>query len=188
MNSQADPKERMLQASIELLREASQPEAITVRQIAQRAGVGVGLINYHYGSKEVLMGEAIARLMRDAAGLDGPPPTDTGKTDPVESVRQILKQTSIAGLAYPRLVRMLARQALLGGDYGAERALLPLLREFFGATLSEPEIRVTALQIVAPLQVMAVRAEEFQVFSGLDVMDAAVFEQVVDRVVDNVLK
>jgi AcrR family transcriptional regulator len=188
MTDELDPKQRILQAVIALLGEAPDPETITVRQIARRADVGIGLINYHFGSKEALLNEAIGTLMREEAGLDAPAlPADAGGA-PVERMRTLLKQTTKVALRFPSLGRTLAKYALLGGDYGAERTLLPLLREHFGGALSEPEIRVTAIQIVAPLQVMAVRAEDVEVFAGLDLLDEAVADQVIDRLVDNVLK
>lgn len=188
MTDELDPKQRILQAVIALLGETPDPEKITVRQIARRADVGTGLINYHFGSKEALLNEAIGTLMREEAGLDAPAlPADAGGA-PVERIRTLLKQTTKVALRFPSLGRMLAKYALLGGDYGAERTLLPLLREHFGRALSEPEIRVTAIQIVAPLQVMAVRAEDVEVFAGLDLFDEATADQVIDRLVDNVLK
>jgi AcrR family transcriptional regulator len=188
MNDELDPKGRILQATINLLNETPDPDTITVRDIAGRAEVGVGLINYHFGSKEALLDEAIGALMREAAGLDAPALLADAEADPIERVRAVLKQTTRVGLRFPKLARLLARHALLGGDYGAERSLLPLLREHFAGALSEPEIRVTAMQIVAPLQAMAVRAEDVEVFAGLDVFDEAVMDQVIDRLVDNVLK
>ena len=150
--------------------------------------MGTGLINYHFGSKEALLNEALGTLMREEAGLGAPALPADAESNPVERIRALLKQTTKVGLRFPRLARMLAKHALLGGDYGPERTLLPLLREHFGGALSEPEIRVTAIQIVAPLQAMAVRAEDLEVFAGLDLFDEAVVDQVIDRLVDNVLK
>lgn len=194
MNDDLEPKERILQAAINLLNDRPDPETITVRDIAGRAEVGVGLINYHFGSKDALLDEAIGTLMREAAGLDAVSPSGAGaltagaEADPVERIRAVLKQTTRVGLRFPKLARLLARHALLGGDYGAERTLLPMLREHFAGALGEPEIRVTAIQIVAPLQAMAVRAEDVEVFAGLDVLDEVVMDQVIDRLVDNIFK
>ena len=188
MDDTLDPKDRILKATVMLLSEEPQPETITVRQITQRADVGVGLINYHFGSKDALLNEAIAILMRESAGLDIPRQASEGGDIPSDSVRLLLKQTMKVGLRFPNLVRMFASQFLLEGDYGAERALLPLLREHFGTALSEPEIRLTAMQLVIPLQAMAVRAEDVEVFTGFDPLDEAVIDQVVDRLVDNILK
>jgi len=183
-----DPRQRLLDAAIALLAEVKDPDSLTVRQIADRAKVGVGLLNYHFGSKESLLDQAIGELMQRDAGLRGAPPRGDAGSNPAEKVRSILKQTSNVGLRFPNLTRMLAKRTLLGGDYGPERILLPLLREHFATALSEPEIRVTAIQIVAPLQIMATRAKDFEKFTGLDFLDEAVVDRVIDRLVDNILK
>lgn len=107
---------------------------------------------------------------------------------PSERVRAILKQTSRVGLRFPKLTRMLVRRALQAGDYGPERILLPLLREHFGTQLSEPEIQVTAIQIVAPLQAMAARPQDVEKFTGLNLTDEAVVGRVIDRLVDNIFR
>ena len=52
----ADTKEKLVSAAISLLEEGSEEEAgFTMRAIAQRAGVGLGCANYHFGSKERLL-------------------------------------------------------------------------------------------------------------------------------------
>ena len=63
-DSPLNAKERILQAAIELLAEF---ETITVRQIAERAEVGIGSINYHFQSKDNLLNEAVGRMMGDQA-------------------------------------------------------------------------------------------------------------------------
>ena len=51
----ADTKEKLVSAAISLLEEGSEEEAgFTMRAIAQRAGVGLGCANYHFGSKEAV--------------------------------------------------------------------------------------------------------------------------------------
>jgi AcrR family transcriptional regulator len=52
-------KESILSAVIAMLGEGAQTQELTVRQIAKRAGVGVGLINYHFHTKENLIDIAV---------------------------------------------------------------------------------------------------------------------------------
>jgi AcrR family transcriptional regulator len=53
------PRDRILEATISLLLETKDFDALTVRAIAERAGVGVGLINYHFADKESLVRLAV---------------------------------------------------------------------------------------------------------------------------------
>ena len=181
-----DPKERILQAAIAILAEEDDPESITVRQIATRAEVGIGLINYHFGSKDALLNAAIGELMqveiRSGGDMDA-----TAMADPVEGVRTVLKRTTQVAMSFPKLVTLVARQSLLSGNYGAERTLLPLLRAHYGGTLDEPNIRLTAIQLLAPLQAIALRPDDVERFTGIDVNDLAQLNAVIDRLVDNIL-
>ena len=59
-----DHKEVILQATIELIEENGEHlEEITVRAICNRAGVGLGLVNYHFGNKDKLMEQCIERMI-----------------------------------------------------------------------------------------------------------------------------
>ena len=50
-----DNREAIIQAAMELMEESGErPETITVREICKRAGVGLGLVNYHFGNKDQL--------------------------------------------------------------------------------------------------------------------------------------
>jgi AcrR family transcriptional regulator len=186
-----DAKRRLLDAAIALLGDTPDPDALTVRRIAKHARMGIGLINYHFGSKENLLDEAIGELMRKEAGLDisagTPRAKETADVPPAALIREILKRTARTFLRYPALARLTVRRALLAGDYGSERTILPILRLHFGAELSEPELRVTAIQIVTPIQAMALRPEDVEVFTGLDLTDESIVDRVIDRLVDNIL-
>ncbi len=59
--SKGKARSRIVEATIALLLETRDIPALTVRMIAKKAGVGVGLVNYHFGDKESLVREA-ARL------------------------------------------------------------------------------------------------------------------------------
>lgn len=56
-------RERMVRITTELLLEGKAPQAITVKEIIERAGVGMGMVNYHFQTKEHLVDLAIERFM-----------------------------------------------------------------------------------------------------------------------------
>ena len=58
-DSKQSAKDRIMHAAIEIMREKGEVEAVTIRGIARQAGVGIGLINYHFHSKERLISEAV---------------------------------------------------------------------------------------------------------------------------------
>ena len=59
-----DNKEAIVQATIELIEEKGEHlDEITVREICKRAGVGLGLVNYHFGNKDILIEQCIERMI-----------------------------------------------------------------------------------------------------------------------------
>ena len=61
-----DIKELLIDRTIELIKESEgKPERITARAIAQRSGVALGLINYHFGSKDNLLAECSNKIINE---------------------------------------------------------------------------------------------------------------------------
>lgn len=59
-----DHKEAIIQATIALIEENGEAlDTITVREISKRAGVGLGLVNYHFGNKDKLIELCVERII-----------------------------------------------------------------------------------------------------------------------------
>lgn len=57
-------KETIIQATIDLINEkGEQMNDITVREICQKANVGLGLVNYHFGNKDKLIELCVERIV-----------------------------------------------------------------------------------------------------------------------------
>ena len=53
-------KQKIIDATLGLLRETGKTDEVSVRKIVQKAGIkGVGIINYHFGTKDNLISEAV---------------------------------------------------------------------------------------------------------------------------------
>ncbi|MEK4007126.1 TetR/AcrR family transcriptional regulator [Paenibacillus sp. FSL H3-0333] len=61
-SSDKDTKQLILDATVALIREDGF-HCITLRSIAARAETNLALVNYHYGSKEKLFGDAVKQLV-----------------------------------------------------------------------------------------------------------------------------
>ena len=59
-----DNREAIIQATIELINEkGDRLDEITVREICKKSGVGLGLVNYHFGNKEKLIEVCVERIV-----------------------------------------------------------------------------------------------------------------------------
>jgi AcrR family transcriptional regulator len=179
-------KGRILKAIMELLQETENLEDITVRDIALRAQVGVGSINYHFRSKDNLMNEAVGQLIGDQASGWYQSHESTG-IDPVERLKMLLKDTSNIAFRYPKLSRIAISHSLLEGHMEPALLILPLLREIFGDAKDEVEIRQFAFQLIVSTQVMFLRAEEFRLYMGVNIFDQNQRDKYTEILVDNLV-
>lgn len=61
-----DSHEVIIQTTITLIKENSKNlDKITVREICKRAGVGLGLVNYHFGNKDKLIEICVERMINE---------------------------------------------------------------------------------------------------------------------------
>lgn len=180
-----DPKARILQAAIELLNEQD-PESITMRKIAERAGVGIGLINYHFQSKDRLLNEAVGGSMVEASSrwLNA---NEDEYPDPVLRLKNMLKETSSIGARFPSLVKIAVSYELQHGTFAVPQLIVPILREIFGTTKKEKELRILAFQLVTAMQVAAVRTEAFIAYAGIDLFNEDQRNKMIDLLVDSIL-
>ncbi len=57
-------KEAIIDEAIAVLEEkGDDPQKLTIRELASRLNIGVGLINYHFGSKEVLINLCVKKMI-----------------------------------------------------------------------------------------------------------------------------
>ncbi|MHA1954088.1 MAG: TetR/AcrR family transcriptional regulator, partial [Candidatus Heimdallarchaeaceae archaeon] len=58
--SSENTKQKIIEATLKLMREAGSINEVSVRKIVQEAGIkGVGIINYHFRTKDNLISEAV---------------------------------------------------------------------------------------------------------------------------------
>lgn len=72
MKDTTQVKERIIEATTALIEQHNgNTKSITARMIAEKSGVGLGLVNYHFGSKENLITTCVQRIIgKVIAGFD----------------------------------------------------------------------------------------------------------------------
>lgn len=183
--SENEVKQRILQTVQDMLAEGCSGEEITVRKIAQRAGVGIGTVSYHYHSKDKLVYEAVAAQM---TGLTTTLAPGEGEGTPRERLLAFLRQTAELALPYSKLFQIQLSYEMVHGDMSICYYLTPLLKEHFGASKNDLQIKMAALQIIATLQSILLKMDAFQRYAGVDVRHAPQREEALDVLLDGVLQ
>ncbi len=188
----SDIRTRFIDAAERLLRAGRKAESLTSREIAVEAGSSVGLVNYHFGSKDALVALAVERMFaefaprwdrvlaaKEAAGKDG---FRAGK----EELKALLKD--IAEVSERASLDFSVKRELMEGDLGTTKFLAPILRAILPEGTDERRLRWASFFIVAPLQLLLLRREWFADWTGSAIADKkerdAVFDFLVDRILE----
>lgn len=182
-----EAKARIIKVATGLLLES--PDAIdkiTVRQIAEQAGAGIGSINYYFGSRDKLLSIAIGNILAETANqyIDQ---KDTSGLEPVVRLKNMLKELCNISLANEKLIQFTLMQGVMNGDVSTPLYLVPMLKDIFGVEKDEIELRITALQLLQPLQMAGISPEAFRMYCGIDLYDATARGNLIDMLVDHLV-
>src|SRR5690348_15544220 len=118
-------RQRLLAAAVELIAERGWT-AVSTRVVAERAGVGAGLVHYHFNSVQALLSAAAVGAMRETATM----------LDPV------LEQARTPAEAVTLLLSAL-------DSYTGDDPLSVLFVETYLAATRDPELREAVAEIIA---------------------------------------
>ncbi|MDF2985574.1 MAG: TetR family transcriptional regulator [Eubacterium sp.] len=188
MNSgDQDAKERIIKAAAEILDEVYDVDKITVRQVAERANVGIGLINYHFKSKDNLLGVVVANMMAEKA-VGFITPGNYSDFEPVTKLKAMLKELYSFGSQYEKLNQFTIMKGIQSGDIQTQLFIIPVLREIFGNNADEMHLRILAMQIILPLQVTALCPSAFKIYSGIELHNEIQRNNFIDNLINNLVK
>lgn len=119
---------RLLAAAAELVPEIGW-NAVSTRNLADRAGVAPGLVHYHFRSLRALLHEAVVAAMRELLAEMGP---TFSETDPASAIEELLGQ--LDGYTGDDPTSLLFTEAFLAAtrDDGLRAEIAALLDEFRG--------------------------------------------------------
>ncbi len=183
--SDSDAREKIISAVRELLSEGFPVGDITVRIIAQRAGVGIGTVSYHFHSKDKLIYEVIAGQMANLAERLSP---REGVGTPFERLKHFFYQTAELALQYREIFRVQLSYEILNSDLSICYYITPLLKEYFDGSKSDLEIKIIALQMISVMQVILLKMEEFQRYSGINIQDTKQMEEALEIILSTAIK
>ena len=184
--NEQDARQAIIDAAKAVLNETDEIEKITVRQIAARAGVGVGLINYHFRSKDNLLSIAIGDVMQKTL-LIFTKTNAYSELEPVAKLRAMLKELYTLAGSNEKLIRFILTREIMEGNMQTPLSLVPFLREIFAKQKNDMQLRVIALQILHPLQVTGLNAATFHMYSGIDLQDIEQRNCFIDMLIDNLV-
>lgn len=181
-----DTKKKIIEVTNKLLDAAENPEDITVRKIAEAAGIGVGLINYHYASRDNLIKEVISMKMESLAEIMEK--LDGDLSDPTKYLKEMLMMMSDTAMKNHKLNKFSVEYDLLKGNFRVCLYLLPVLRKIYNGGKSETDLRLIAFQIIVAMQNVYLRQEAFHMLTGINIEIKNERDTLVNSIVDNLIR
>jgi len=177
---------KIINATKSILEATGDVANITVRQIAEQAEVGNGLINYHFKSKDNLLSIAIGDIMEHTIikFMDDDAYTHT---KPNIKLRLLLKKLCESAGNDKKLVRFMMLREITEGHMQAPLYLVPILKEIFGGQKDDMELRIIALQIIQPIQLSGLNPAAFHMYSGIDISNPEQRDRFIDKLIDNMI-
>jgi len=179
-------KERIVAATIELIAESKGDVAtISTRAIAERAHVGVSMINYHFQTKERLMEICVEQIIGNEI-TSFRPGTPASEQTPVGRARHVAKLVADFLFDNPAVSRIsiLSDVSAPKDNDNTMRSVSSMASIIEGLPLTERERHIAAFAIVSAMQALFLRPELF----GIDMQDKRQRNEVLDFLIGNMLE
>lgn len=173
-----DIKNELIEQTIQLVDQAEgDVERVTVREIAAAAGVGVGLINYHFGSKEALLHCCAQRVVQKQTEKLEQSAREMPEGPAWDRLEGLVRRYCNLLIERPGLVRMALLDDLRRGDFADDSIddtmalFLPVVEAALGGDAAEDDSRMVTHILVHSLQAGFLRSASVRVRIGLDFYD-----------------
>lgn len=193
--AERDMKQNIMKAAVGLIEQKNgRIEDVTVRDIAAEAGVGVGLINYHFGSKDELLRQCADAVVAQELGYFRKTVERLRELAPLERLRMMAKRSCDYMAEHPELTRLSLLTDLRRGSFVGDNtdhlmdAFLPLVAEADGTAQTDRAVEFKTHILVHALQAGMLRSASVQARIRLDFYEKEDRDRFVDLTIDQLFQ
>lgn len=187
MVARNDAKNAIIDATMELIQESGgNVEDLTIRAIAERSNVGVGLINYHFQTKDHLIEIAVQRIIGDV--ISSFKPNLNPDLSSLEQLKIVVKSVADFLAAQPSVSKV----SILG-DYKTPKTFDNTMQTVkgFGLSLRNeniPDKNKTLLMftLTSVLQAIFLRRDLSGELFGYDFNDKSQRDELIDLIIGHI--
>lgn len=192
--SRCGTRDNILNATLEIIGEEGF-QKVTIRKIAALAGVNVAAVNYHFGSKEVVINEALRYMtgkLRDSFSYLCDP-----LTPPDERVKNFIRSYADAALQYPDVFRNFVNHSMCNQELSTDYAeflkregieeLKNTIREIRNGD-DEIQLFMKSFQIISGIAFPVLLGSQMEKLSGINYEDINVRYEYLDVLMKTVLE
>lgn len=189
MNKTEEVKERIIEAAASLIQQSKgDVTGISTRAIADKANVGIGLINYHFQTKDNLIELCVERIISKviSAFKPAPVPAEITAAALLKHVAKLVTDFLIENPAVSRISIL--------SDYNNPKIMDNTIKSAIGfsgtlkkLSLSEKEQFLLAFALTSVIQALFLRKEMSKDLFGYDFLIKEQRDEALDLLVDNML-
>ncbi len=167
-------RQSIVAAAEELMAENSDPDKVTSRTIAQRAGVNAAMINYCFGSREELLYTVFRGLLSKAQAAR-PELKELLNADIPPFEKLVAVHTGIMKLMLEHFnyAQAITKYIIMNRDLMTGLDSFELVKACFSGKKSDEECRMITFQLTSLHELSVLRHEELRKYCGTDLRDDA---------------
>jgi AcrR family transcriptional regulator len=191
-NDTESTKQKIISATLDLLRETGDLNEISIRKIVKKAGIkGVGLINYHFGTRDNLINEAV-RTDTNALIDQWDEIYEKMEQEPSEKLRIMLKGTGDLTDVNPMFGKISILYDILNpaGDDNTSRTIekyMMIIKEIF-PDKNDQDIKIITHTLISAVQLAFLRADVMKKFTGLDIFEKEQRDTIIEIIINTIIK
>lgn len=177
-------KEKIILHTIDLIKETNgEIENITIREIAKRAGIGIGLINHYFQSKDHLIEACVQTIISEV--INSFSPNIAQRNDPIKNT----KYTAKLVMDFLMNNRQISKVSILGDMHYPKESDNTMKTVFgFGYCLSggklTNEYKIKSFMITSVLQEVFLRKDTLKESFGIDLYNKKQRDDFIDSTIE----
>lgn len=180
-------KEKLTEATFELMEELSDPLNVTSRQIAERAGTKPSMINYCFGSRENLIYQTFRKKYLGFLNETKVAELVASDLPPKELLKKLHFIVAKCLTDNPKFTKAITGYVLFNRDLSQESFSYGYVKKHYAGRKTDEECRLIAYEMSAMMQLMICRKDDIKKDFGIDLDNEDELKRCIDLRIDLLL-
>ncbi len=184
-------KEKIMETTIALIKEYGDTDRITMREIADKAGVGLAMINYHFQTKDNLIYVCMLKMVgHTLENFEFYRPNSDMKA--IDKMREIGKGIAAFMVTNPGFGRVAIMNDLVSPNINDNsnqiaKMFLPIIKEIYVDEKTDQELLIMLYMLISSIEVGFLRRNVMKETLGIDLSNAEQRDKFVEYCIHTVV-
>ena len=180
-------KDRLIESTLMLMEDMDDPLTVTSRQIASKAGVKPGMINYCFGSRENLIYQTFQKQYLEFLKDSDVSAIINSLAPPKDIIKQMHFIVAQCLVENHKFTKAITSFVLFKRDLGKESFTFHYVLKHYEGKKSENECRLIAYELSTMMQLIIYRKDDIKKDFGIDLANKEELKHFLDMRIDLLL-